>query len=110
MAGTRLTARLGLADTDLDNRGYRVQTATGKVETLKGGLTREAVPVVLNAGTANELCLLEQLAPTESTGYDLLIGTRVAYPSGLLVVTGGRRKEFTASIGGQGVNRSGRCQ
>jgi hypothetical protein len=85
MAGARLTARLGLADTDLDSREHRVQTATGKVETLKGGLTREAVPVVLNAGTADELCLLEQLAPTESTGYDLLTGTRAAYPSGLSV-------------------------
>jgi hypothetical protein len=41
--------------------------------------------VVLNAGTADEVCLLEQLAPTESTGYDLLIGTRAAYSCGLSV-------------------------
>jgi hypothetical protein len=85
MAGARLTVRLGLSDADLDSKEHRVQTAMGKVETLRGGLTKEAVPVVLNAGTADEICLFKQLAPTESTGYDLLIGTRAAYPCGLSV-------------------------
>lgn len=85
MAGARLTARLGLLDADLDRKEHKVQTAMGKVETLRGSLTKEAVPVVLNAGTPSEVCLLEHLAPTESTGYDLLIGTRAAYPCGLSV-------------------------
>jgi hypothetical protein len=85
MAGARLTTRLGLTDADLDSTEHKVQTAIGKVETLKGGLTTQAVPVVLNAGTGDEVCLLEQLAPTGSTGYDLLIGTQAAYPCGLSV-------------------------
>jgi hypothetical protein len=85
MAGARLTARLALTGADLDSKEHKVQTAVGKVETLRGGLTKEAVPVVLNAGTTDEVCLLDQLAPTESMSYDLLIGTRAAYPCGLSV-------------------------
>jgi hypothetical protein len=42
MAGAQLTARLGLSDADLNSKEHRVQTATGKVETLRGGLTKEA--------------------------------------------------------------------
>ncbi|GAQ93292.1 hypothetical protein KFL_014220010, partial [Klebsormidium nitens] len=85
MAGARLKARLGLTEADMDTGGHRVQTAMGKVEVLPGGLTKEPVPIVLNPGTAEELCLLEKLAFTGSTGYDLLIGTRAAYPAGLSV-------------------------
>jgi hypothetical protein len=84
-AGAKLKARLGLTEADMDAVGHKVQTAMGKVETLRGGLTREVVPVVLNAGTPDEVCLLEPLAFTDSTGYDLLIGTRAAYPCGLSV-------------------------
>ncbi|GAQ91508.1 hypothetical protein KFL_007970030 [Klebsormidium nitens] len=85
MAGARLKARLGLTEADMDVGGHRVQTAMGKVEVLSGGLTKQPVPIVLNPGTQEELCVLEKLAFTESTGYDLLIGTRAAYPSGLSV-------------------------
>lgn len=35
----------------------------GKVETVEGGLTKEVVPVTLNAGTPEEARLLKQLAP-----------------------------------------------
>jgi hypothetical protein len=68
MAGARLTARLGLTDANLDSKEHKVQTAMGKVETLRDGLTKEKVPIVLNAGTSDEMCLMGQLAPTESTG------------------------------------------
>lgn len=85
MAGAKLKARLGLTESDMDAAGHKVQTAMEKVETLRGGLTKEAIPVVLNAGTPDEVCLLEPLAFTGSTGYDLLIGTRAAYPCGLSV-------------------------
>lgn len=85
MAGAKLKARLGLGPGDMDTMGHKVQTAMGKVETLPGGLTKEPVPIVLNAGTADEVCLFERLAFTESSGYDLLIGTRAAYPCGLSV-------------------------
>jgi hypothetical protein len=87
MAGARLKARLGLTEADMDAAGHKVQTAMGKVETLRGGLTREAIPVVLNAGTPDEVCLLEPLAFIDSTGYNLLIGTRAAYPCGFSVDT-----------------------
>lgn len=40
---------------------------------------------MLNAGTPEELTLYERLAITDSTGYDLLVGPRAAYPSGLSV-------------------------
>jgi hypothetical protein len=43
------------------------------------------VSIVLNAGTPEELTLYEKLAVTDSTGYDLLVGTCAAYPSGLSV-------------------------
>jgi hypothetical protein len=85
MAGARLKARLGPTEAEMDAASHKVQTAMGKVETLQGGLTKDAVPVVLNAGTADEVCLLEPLAFTDSIGYDLLIGTRAAYPCGLSV-------------------------
>jgi hypothetical protein len=85
MAGARLKARLGLGPADMDTSGHKVQTAMGKVETLPGGLTKEPIPIILNAGTADEVCLFERLAFTESSGYDLLIGTRAAYPYGLSV-------------------------
>jgi hypothetical protein len=43
------------------------------------------VPIVVNAGTPKELTLYEKLAVTGLTGYDLLVGTRAAYPSELSV-------------------------
>lgn len=85
MPGAKLKAHLGLAAGDMDAGGQRVHTATGKIELLQGGLTREPVPIVLNAGTPEELTLYERLTVTEATGNDLLVGTRAAYPAGLSV-------------------------
>lgn len=84
MAGVRLATQLGLP-IDRSGAACKVQTALGKVEPLGKGVTRDPVPIVLNAGTPAELTLYEPLAVTESTGYDLLIGTRAAYPVGLSV-------------------------
>lgn len=84
MAGARLAAQLGLP-VDVSGAPCKVQTALGKVEPLGKGLTRDPVPIVLNAGSPAELTLYEPLAVTESTGYDLLIGTRAAYPIGLSI-------------------------
>ena len=84
MAGARLAVQLGLP-VDTGGAACKVQTALGKVEPLGKGLTREPVPIVLNAGTPAEVTLYEPLAITESTGYDLLIGTRAAYPIGLSI-------------------------
>ncbi|GAQ82455.1 hypothetical protein KFL_001110320 [Klebsormidium nitens] len=85
MAGAKLKAQLGLRQKDMDAVGHRVHTATGRIEALQGGLTKRPVPIVLNAGTPEELTLYERLAITDSTGYDLLVGTRAAYPPGLSV-------------------------
>jgi hypothetical protein len=85
MAGTKLKARLGMGPADMDTSAHKVQTAMRKVETLPGGLTKEQFPIILNAGTPDEVCLFDRLAFTESSGYDLLIGTRAAYPCGLSV-------------------------
>ncbi|GAQ92585.1 hypothetical protein KFL_010620020 [Klebsormidium nitens] len=84
MAGARLAPQLGLP---VESNGVlcKVQTALGKVEPLGKGFTRDPVPIVLNAGTPAELTLYEHLAVTESTGYDLLIETRAAYPIGLSI-------------------------
>jgi hypothetical protein len=85
MVGAKLKAQFGLSEGDMDAGGHRVHTTTGKIELLQGGLTKRPVPIVLNAGTPEELTLYEKLAVTDSTGYDLLVGTRAAYPSGLSV-------------------------
>jgi hypothetical protein len=52
---------------------------------LPGGLTKEPIPIILNAGTPDEVCLFERLAFTDSSGYNLLVETRAAYPGGLSV-------------------------
>jgi GNAT superfamily N-acetyltransferase len=85
MAGLSLRAQLGLTAADMDAGGHKVHTATGKVELLPGGLTRNPIPIVLNKGEPSEVTLYEKLAFTDSRGYDLLIGTRAAYPCGLSV-------------------------
>jgi hypothetical protein len=85
MAGLSFRAQLGLTAAGTDADGHKVHTATGKVELLPGGLTRNPIPIVLNKGEPSEVTLYEKLAFTDSRGYDLLIGTRAAYPCGLSV-------------------------
>jgi hypothetical protein len=63
----------------MDEGGHKGHRATGKVEALPGGLTKELVPIILNKGEPSEVPLYERLAFTESKGYDLLLGTRAAY-------------------------------
>ncbi|GAQ93380.1 hypothetical protein KFL_014820020 [Klebsormidium nitens] len=87
---------------DMDSAGLRVHTATGRIEALKGGLTRQPVPIVLNAGTPDELTLYERLAITDSTGYDLLLGTRAAYPCGLSVNRWQERAVYRVDWAGAG--------
>jgi hypothetical protein len=85
MAGLSLIFQLRLTAADMDAGGHKVHTATGKVESLPGGLTKNLVPIVLNKGGPSEVTLYERLAFTDSKGYDLLIGMRAAYPCGLSV-------------------------
>jgi hypothetical protein len=68
MAGLSLRAQLGLTAADMDSGGHKVHTATGKVETLSGGLTKNPVPIVLNKGGPSEVTLYERLAFTDSKG------------------------------------------
>ena len=84
MVGSKLAAQLGLP-VDRTGDDCWVQTALGRIEQLGHGFTRSPVPIVLNKGTPAELTLYERLAVTNSTGYDLLIGMRAAYPVGLSV-------------------------
>lgn len=102
MAGAKLKAQLNLTPADMDAGGHRVHTATGKIEALQGGLTREPVPIILNAGTPEELTLYERLAITDATGYDLLVGTRAAYPAGLSVDRWTERAVYRADWDGAG--------
>jgi hypothetical protein len=85
LVGAKLKVQLGMEEADMDGRGQNFHTATGKVEPLKGGLTKQPVPIILNANTLEELTICEHVAFTDSNGYDLLIGTRASYPSGLSV-------------------------
>ncbi|GAQ92009.1 hypothetical protein KFL_009030040, partial [Klebsormidium nitens] len=102
MAGAKLKAQLGLTAADMDAGGHRVHTATGKIEALQGGLTRNPVPIILNAGTPEKLTLYERLALTDSTGYDLLVGTRAAYPAGLSVDRWTEEATYRADWRGEG--------
>jgi hypothetical protein len=102
MVGAKLKAQLGLSEGDMDAGGHRVHTATGKIEMLQGGLTKRPVPIVLNAGTPEELTLYEKLAVTDSKGYDLLVGTKAAYPSGLSVVHWAEQALYRADWNGAG--------
>jgi hypothetical protein len=79
-----------------------VHTATGKVESLPGGLTKNPVPIVLNRGEPLEVTLYERLAFTDSKGNDLLIGTRAAYPCGLSVDRWAERAVYQADWRGKG--------
>lgn len=72
------------------------------MEALPGGLTREPVPIVLNKGEPSEVTLYERLAFTDSKGYDLLIGTRAAYPCGLSVDRWAERAVYRADWRGKG--------
>ncbi|GAQ83945.1 hypothetical protein KFL_001690230, partial [Klebsormidium nitens] len=101
MAGARLAAQLGLP-VDSGGASCKVQTALGKVEPLGKGLTRDPVPIVLNVGTPAELTLYEPLAVTQSTGYDLLIGTRAAFPIGLSVDRWAERGTYRVDWRSQG--------
>lgn len=101
MAGARLAAQLGLP-VDSSGAACKVQTALGKVEPLGKGLTRDPVPIVLNAGTPAEITLYEHLAITESTGYDLLIGTGAAYPIRLSVDRWAERGTYRVDWRSQG--------
>jgi hypothetical protein len=83
MAGTSLKSQVGLTAADMDKGGHKVHTATGKVQSLPGGLIKEPVPIILNKGEPLEVTLYERLAFTEFKGYDLLLGIRAAYPCGL---------------------------
>jgi hypothetical protein len=96
MAGISLRAQLGLTAADMDAGGHKVHTATGKVESLPGGLTKNSIPIVLNRGEPLEVTLYERLAFTDSRGYDLLIGTRAAYPCGLFVDRWAERAVYRA--------------
>jgi hypothetical protein len=96
MAGVSLRSQLGLSAADMDAGGHKVHTATGKIETLPGGLTKNPVPIVLNEGEPSEVTLYERLAFTDSKGYDLLIGTRAAYPCGLSVDRWAERAVYRA--------------
>jgi hypothetical protein len=102
MVGAKLKAQLGLSEGDMDAGEHRVHTATGKFEMLQGGLTKRPVPIVLNAGTPEELTLYENLAVTDTTGYDLLVFTRAAYPSGLSVDRWAEQALYRADWSGAG--------
>jgi hypothetical protein len=102
MAGVSLKAQLGLTAADMDAGGHKVHTATGKIESLPGGLTKKPVPIVLNKGEPSEVTLYERLAFTDSKGYDLLLGTRVAYPCGLPVDRWAERAVYRADWRGKG--------
>lgn len=102
MAGLSLRAQLGLTAADMDASGHKVHTATGKIESLPGGLTKNPIPIVLNRGEPSEVTLYERLAFTDSKGYDLLIGTRAAYPCGLSVDRWAERAVYRADWRGKG--------
>lgn len=102
MAGASLRAKLGLTEADMDAGGHKVHTATGRIEELPGGLTKEPVPIVLNKGAPSEVTLYERLAFTDSKGYDLLIGTRASYPCGLSVDRWAERAVYRADWRGKG--------
>lgn len=102
MAGLSLKSQLGLTTADMDAGGHKVHTATGKVESLPGGLTKNPVSIVLNKGEPFEVTLYERLAFTDSKGYDLLIGTRAAYPCGLSVDRWAERAIYRADWRGKG--------
>jgi hypothetical protein len=102
MAGFSLRSQLGLTSADMDAGGHKVHTATGKVESLLGGPTKNPVPIVLNRGEPSEVTLYECVAFTDSKGYDLLIGTRAAYPCGLSVDRWAERAVYRADWRGKG--------
>jgi hypothetical protein len=102
MAGLSLRTQLGLTAVDMDAGGHKVHTATGKVEALPGGLTKNPVPIVFNKGEPSEVTLYERLAFTDSRGYDLLVGTRAAYPCGLSVDRWAERATYRADWRGKG--------
>lgn len=102
MAGLSLRAQLGLTAADMDSGGHKVHTATGKIETLPGGLTKNPVPIVFNKGEPSEVTLYERLAFIDSKGYDLLVGTRAAYPYGLSVDRWAERATYQADWRGKG--------
>jgi hypothetical protein len=103
MVGAKLRSRLGMEEADMDAGGQQVHTATGKVELLQGGLTKQPVPIILNANTPEELTICEHIAFTDSLGYDLLIGTRASYPSGLSVDRWAEEAVYRADWAGKGV-------
>jgi hypothetical protein len=102
MAGASLRLQLGLTAADMDEGRHKVHTATGKVESLPGGLTKNPIPIVLNKGEPSEVTLYERLAFTDSRGYDLLLGTRAAYPCGLSVDRWAKRAVYRADWLGKG--------
>jgi hypothetical protein len=102
MAGLSLRAQMGLTAADMGSGGHTVHTATGKIETLPGGLTKNPVPIVFNEGEPSEFTLYERLAFTDSKGYDLLVGTRAAYPCGLSVDRWAKRATYRADWRGKG--------
>jgi hypothetical protein len=102
MAGLSLKSQLGLTAADMDAGGHKVHTATGKIESLPGGLTKHPIPIILNKGEPSEVTLYERLAFTDSRGYDLLIGTRASYPCGLSVDRWAERAVYRADWRGKG--------
>jgi hypothetical protein len=102
IAGLSLRSQLGLTAADMDAGGPQVHTATENIEALPGGLTKNPIPIILNKGDSSEVTLYERLAFTDFKGYDLLIGTRAAYPSGLLVDKWAERAVFRADWRGKG--------
>jgi hypothetical protein len=58
MAGLSLRSQLGLTSADMDAGGHKVHTATGKVESLPGGWTKNPIPIILNKGDRRKsLCM-----------------------------------------------------
>jgi hypothetical protein len=54
----------------MDAGGHKVHTATGKVDSLPRGLTKNPIPIILNKGEPSKVTLYERLAFTDSKGYD----------------------------------------
>jgi hypothetical protein len=57
LVGAKLKVQLGMEEADMDGGGQNVHTATGKVEPLQSGLTKQPVPIILNANTPEELTI-----------------------------------------------------
>lgn len=106
MAGISLRAQLGLTAADMDAGGHKVHAATGKIESLPGGLTKNPVPIVLNKGEPSEVTLYERRPSRTLKGMIYCWECELLILVGFLWI-GGQREQSTERTSGERVKSLG---